>query len=170
MNFLDFIWKPIRDLFSFVGRTHPKNDFKVEVSDSSDRSVVFPPEGPQPEDFICADGTLPPEDNYDSLAKLAENISILEAEINKPVVILNGFQTEEVNKITGGSKTHIDCTGVDIKVKGISRNRLAKKIDSLIREGKMDKGGLAIYPDRVHYDVRGKNVRWTGKKRLKKLK
>ncbi|MGV4419604.1 hypothetical protein ACQ1QE_10610 [Ornithobacterium rhinotracheale] len=50
----------------------------------------------------------------------------------------------------------------DIRVDGVTPERLASIIERLIYNGKMKQGGLGIYPTFVHYDIRGTKTRWKG--------
>jgi len=49
----------------------------------------------------------------------------------------------------------------DLRVEGITPKELAKVIESLIKDGKMQQGGLGVYSNFVHYDIYfdGKNKR-----------
>ena len=48
----------------------------------------------------------------------------------------------------------------DIVVPGMTSLEVRNIILELIKEGKMCKGGVGIYPTFTHYDVRGYNARW----------
>jgi len=188
MNFLKYIWVWFRDLFVAVGEGQPPSTPTLVTRVSEEAAAAGPPdEGDNEveaplveveytlpkeyslEDFECVDGSPVPADYYDNVARLATNLQILALELGKPVEIYDGFRTAEFNKHIGGSKksTHLTCLGADIKVKGMRRDRLAQKIRDLIQEGKMEKGGVGVYPDCVHYDVRGRNYTWSGNRTKK---
>ena len=47
-----------------------------------------------------------------------------------------------------------------INVKGYTPRQLSVVIERLIKEGKMKQGGIGVYPNFLHYDIRGKKARW----------
>jgi len=51
----------------------------------------------------------------------------------------------------------------DIRIKGMSPKEIREIVVTLIKEGKIKKGGVGLYKTFVHYDVRGRNTRWSGK-------
>ena len=51
----------------------------------------------------------------------------------------------------------------DIRIKGMSPEEVREVVISLIKEGKIKKGGVGLYKSFVHYDTRGRNARWLGK-------
>jgi uncharacterized protein YcbK (DUF882 family) len=48
----------------------------------------------------------------------------------------------------------------DLQVAGMTPSELAEEIEGLIKQGKMKQGGMGVYPTFVHYDFRGKRIRW----------
>jgi uncharacterized protein YcbK (DUF882 family) len=117
-------------------------------------------------EFKCNDeaGTPVPPEYLASVKELATNLQVLRDEIGKVININSGYRTPEYNKKVGGAKTsqHTLAKAADIRVKGIGPKKLGEKIKSLIKEGKMAKGGVGIYKTFVHYDIRGVNRRWYG--------
>lgn len=190
MSFLNYVWNRFVSLFREVGGTQPNNSFELVEAvsvDEATKSVEFDvgsgdvcrleyattapgfPEGFGPEVFACKDGTPLPKRYHPRAARLASNLSLLEESLGKPVEVVEGFRTAEYNKQVRGSKTtpQLEGLGARIKVKGVGRERLAKKIKELIKEGTLEKGAVAVYPDSVYYDVRGKNLSWTVTSRKK---
>ena len=51
----------------------------------------------------------------------------------------------------------------DIVVRGMKPAELKEIIITLIKEGKIKKGGIGLYKNFVNYDTRGWNARWYGK-------
>lgn len=115
-------------------------------------------------EFACHDGVVVPEELYDNVLELAKNLQVLRDALGKPVKIMSGYRHLAYNKKIGGAKKsqHMVAKAGDLKVKGIGPKRLADKIESLVAEGKMKKGGVGRYPTFTHYDTRGKNARWGG--------
>lgn len=116
------------------------------------------------DEFKCSDGTSVPGQLYENVLELAENLQVLRTELGKPIHVVSGYRTPDYNKSVGGAKKsqHMVAKAADIKVKGIGPKRLSGQVRSLIAEGLMKKGGVAMYPTFTHYDVRGTNVRWRG--------
>jgi uncharacterized protein YcbK (DUF882 family) len=117
-------------------------------------------------EFRCNDEnrTKVPKKFLKNIAKLAKNLQVLRDEIGKPIKINSAYRTPEYNKKVGGVKTsqHVQAKAADIHVKGMGPKKVAEKVKALIKEGKMDKGGVGIYKNFVHYDIRGVNRRWYG--------
>ena len=80
-----------------------------------------------------------------------------------------GYRSLEYNtKIKGAKRSqHMVAKAADIIVPGMTSLEVRDIILELIREGKMEKGGVGIYPTFVHYDVRGYNARWGSYNRWK---
>jgi len=113
-------------------------------------------------EFRCKDGTDVPEEYMENVKKLAKNLQVLREHLGLPIRIISGYRTPEYNKKCGGVKRsqHLLATAADIKVDGLTSLEVRDTIIKLIKEGKMDSGGVGIYPTFTHYDVRGRNARW----------
>ena len=113
-------------------------------------------------EFRCKDGTDVPDDLMDNVKKLAKNLQVLRNHIQKPITIISGYRTPEYNKKCGGVKRsqHLLAKAADIIVSGMTSLEVRDTIIQLIKDGKMDSGGVGIYPTFTHYDVRGRNSRW----------
>ena len=114
------------------------------------------------QEFRCKDGTDAPEELMENVKKLAKNLQVLRDHIQKPITIISGYRTPEYNKKCGGVKRsqHLLAKAADIIVKDMTSLEVRDIIIQLIKEGKMDPGGVGIYPTFTHYDVRGRNARW----------
>lgn len=114
-------------------------------------------------EFACKDGTLVPKRMRPAVLKLAENLQVLRDAIKAPITINSGFRHQLYNKRVGGATNshHRYARAADIVAKGWTPTQLYRKIEELIREGKMHNGGLGLYRDFVHYDVRDNGpARW----------
>lgn len=113
-------------------------------------------------EFASKDNAPFPLEVLRNLKKLAENLEIIRAEIGKPIKINSGYRSPEHNARVGGVKDSMHLTGKasDITVKGMNSFELGKVIERLIQQGKIKEGGLGIYPNFVHYDIRGVKARW----------
>ena len=93
---------------------------------------------------------------------LAEQLQVLRNELNKPVSINIGYRPVwwEHKQGRSGNSQHVFGKAADIVVKGMQASDVANVISRLIRNGKMQDGGLGIYSSWVHYDIGGKGRRW----------
>ena len=114
------------------------------------------------EEFNCKDGSAMPNDVMINIIKLAKNLQVLRDAIGKTISITSGYRSPEYNAKIKGAKfsQHIKGTAADIQVKGVTPKEVAKVIEGLIASGKMQQGGIGIYPNWVHYDTRGVKARW----------
>lgn len=107
-------------------------------------------------EFACADGSDPvfisPE-----LVSVLQNIR---THFGKPVTITSAYRTPAHNKQVGGvsDSQHLFGTAADIKVKGVSPERVAQYAEKLLT----GKGGIGVYDSFVHIDVRPTKTRWKG--------
>jgi len=113
-------------------------------------------------DFACKDGTPVPPEFHENAARLARNLQALRDRLGECVHINSAFRTQRHNRTVGGvdGSQHVLCTAVDIYVDSLSASELRDAIETLISEGAMDEGGVGMYKDFVHYDMRGERARW----------
>lgn len=115
------------------------------------------------EEFDCKDGTIVPDKYLPNVQKVAENLQVLREYLGVPVTVTgSGYRTPAHNKKVGGAKEsqHLTASGADINAKHLTPKQLAVVIEKLIARGKMVQGGIGIYPNFVHYDIRGTHARW----------
>ena len=115
-------------------------------------------------EFKCKDGTKVPEEYLDNVKKLAKNLQVLRDFLGKPIIVISGYRSPKYNRRIGGARRsqHMLATAADIKVPGLDPRDVKEAIVTLIKEGKMDSGGIGLYKTFTHYDVRGRNARWYG--------
>ena len=113
-------------------------------------------------EFECNDGTDIPQKYVSNVKKLAENLQVLRDEIKQPIHINSSYRHPAYNKKIGGAKfsQHLTASASDITARDITPKKLSKTILKLIKQGKMDKGGVGLYNGFVHYDIRGKKAMW----------
>ena len=116
-------------------------------------------------EFRCRDGSDVPKHLMKNLEELVENLQIIRDHIGVPMRIISGYRSPKYNRKIGGARKsqHMKAKAADIVVKTLKPAELKEIIVSLIKEGKIKKGGIGIYRSFVHYDTRGWNARWTGK-------
>lgn len=116
-------------------------------------------------EFASKDGADFPESVKANLAILAVQLQALRDHFGKPIEILSGYRSAEHNLKIGGALKSFHVTGqaADIKVEGVTPRQVFDAIEELIAAGKMKQGGLGLYASWVHYDTRGKRIRWGNK-------
>jgi len=119
------------------------------------------------EEFMCRDGTPYPDAWVEGrLVPLCQSLEVLRALFKSPITILSGYRTDAYNARIGGARNsqHLKGRAADIKVKGVDPAQVAAAIEAAIARGDMLPGGLGRYPTFCHYDIRGVNARWTGRR------
>lgn len=114
------------------------------------------------DEFKSKDGASFPAEVMQNLSILAEQLQALRDHLGKPITVLSGYRSPAHNIKVGGAKEsfHVKGMASDLQVAGMSPSELAEEIEGLIKEGKMKQGGMGVYPTFVHYDFRGKRIRW----------
>ena len=114
------------------------------------------------EEFKCKDGSDIPNDVLPNIIELAKNLQVLRDYLGKSITINSGYRSPKYNAKIGGVKNsqHVKGKAADIVVKGMTPKEVALVIEGLIEKGKMKQGGLGIYPNFMHYDIRGVKARW----------
>lgn len=114
------------------------------------------------DEFQSKDGYLMPDDVKQNIWELAKNLQYIRDIVNEPVYVNSGYRSVEHNRNIGGvaNSQHIYGKAADITVKSMSPKELAILIEQAINNGKMKQGGIGIYDNFLHYDIRGKKARW----------
>ena len=114
------------------------------------------------EEFKCKDGSDIPNDVLPNIIELAKNLQVLRDYLGKSITINSGYRSPKYNAKIGGVKNsqHVKGKASDIVVKGMTPKEVALVIEGLIEKGKMKQGGIGIYPNFTHYDIRGVKARW----------
>lgn len=107
-------------------------------------------------EFACADGSDP----VFIAPKLVTILQKIRKNFGKPVTINSGFRTATHNKKVGGAaqSQHLYGTAADIVVQGVSPKTVAAYAEKLLP----GTGGIGIYDNFVHVDVRATKSRWNG--------
>ena len=117
-------------------------------------------------EFDCKDGTTEPEEFKNNLIRLAVNLQKLRDDLGSSLVISSGYRTPKYNKRVGGAtlSQHLTASASDLSQSKETPLELYKRIERLIKEGKMHNGGLGLYNTFVHYDIRQNPARWNNSK------
>lgn len=92
---------------------------------------------------------------------LAHGLQILRDLLDRPIIITSGFRCRFHNKKIGGSLHSYHCIAMaaDIIVPGFTPDEIANWAEKI---GVFRNGGIGIYSDWVHLDVRSNGpARWT---------
>jgi len=113
-------------------------------------------------EFDCKDGTEMPSELLTNVLELAESLQELREILNSPIRINSAYRSLQHNSNIGGSTNsqHLFGKAADIVVKGKTPSQVATMIKLLILEGKMKQGGIGVYDNFTHYDIRGYKARW----------
>jgi uncharacterized protein YcbK (DUF882 family) len=114
------------------------------------------------DEFKSKDGAQTPEDVKQNLLELAQNLQKVRDLIDEPIYINSGYRSPERNKAVKGEKNsyHLKGMASDIRVNGLTPEQLYTTIAQMIEQGSIKQGGLGLYPNFVHYDIRGTKARW----------
>lgn len=98
----------------------------------------------------------------ENVEQLANELQTLRDCLNAPVSINIAYRPKWWEKKQGrsGSSQHVLGKAADIVVNGTSTTTVAGVIKRLIREGKIQDGGVGIYNSFVHYDIGPVGRRW----------
>lgn len=108
------------------------------------------------DELTCKDGTKVPAVYTGNAMRLLTNLQVLRDAFGLPVHINSGYRTPSHNAKQPGAATnsaHLKAMAADIVVIGKTPAQVHAKIKELIAAGKMQLGGLSLYPSFVHYDV-----------------
>lgn len=108
-------------------------------------------------------GTPVPANLRENVKRLCKNLEVLRESLGgKAIGINSGYRSESHNKSVGGATNsqHMYGTASDIRVTDYTPTQVYDKILELIKDKKMEDGGLGKYNTFTHYDVRGSRARW----------
>lgn len=107
-------------------------------------------------EFACNDGS----DVIFVAPELVEVLQSIRNHFGKAVNINSGYRTPSYNKNVDGAtySQHLYGTAADIRVNGVAPREIAEYAETLLP----DRGGIGIYSNFVHVDVRKDKSRWNG--------
>lgn len=114
-------------------------------------------------EFASKDGAEPTPDVLENLRKLTRNLEVIREHFgNVPIKINSGWRSQAHNAKIGGVKNsqHVKGKAADIVIKGFTPRQIAAELEKLIAAKKISQGGIGVYPNFLHYDIRGKKARW----------
>jgi uncharacterized protein YcbK (DUF882 family) len=113
-------------------------------------------------EFQSKDGSTFPKEVVENLSELAKNLQALRDHFGRSITITSGYRSPAHNVRIGGARDsfHVRGMATDIQISGVSPRLVYNAIELLIKSGKMKEGGLGLYNSWVHYDIRGRRIRW----------
>lgn len=107
-------------------------------------------------EFACQDGTDPVFIDRGLVSILQK----IRDHFDRPVYINSGYRTPAHNERVGGAKysQHLYGMAADISVSYVNPEEVAKFADTLMPNS----GGVGLYNDFVHIDIRTVKARWVG--------
>lgn len=107
-------------------------------------------------EFACSDGT---DTVFISLA-LVNLLQKIRDHFGKAVIINSAYRTEAHNKSIGGAtySQHKYGLAADIHINGVTSKEIAAYVETLLPSS----GGIGIYKNFCHIDVRRVKSRWNG--------
>ena len=98
---------------------------------------------------------------FPAINNLAIQLQVLRDHLKIPIVINIAYRPEWYELSRGRSGTSKHCLGLAADIStSLPTIKVREAIEQLIKEGKMDQGGIGKYSTFVHYDTRGVKARW----------
>ena len=119
-------------------------------------------------EFDCNSGADMPQEVFNNIQKLANQLQIIRNKVSVPIKINSGYRSPYYNdNVVKGAKNSQHKLGkaADIVIEGYTPDDVADLIEELIASGDILQGGLGRYNTFTHYDIRkGGKARWNFKK------
>lgn len=105
-------------------------------------------------EFACKDGS----DKVLIDTELVQVLQTIRNYFKKPVTLNSAYRNASYNKKIGGASKsqHVLGTAADVVVKGVSPEDVAKYAEFIMPRT----GGIGLYPNFTHIDVRANRARW----------
>lgn len=122
----------------------------------------------QLKEFRCHCGCEIPNELIVNIQHLAENLEALRQYLmdmhytSTPIHVLSGYRCPEHNAKVNGKphSQHLLGKAADITIPSFKPIEVFTIIDNLVTKRVMQPGGLGLYPNFVHTDIRGHIVYW----------
>ena len=117
-------------------------------------------------EFDCKSGADMPQEVFNNIQKLANQLQIIRNKVSVPIKINSGYRSPDYNdNVVKGAKNSQHKLGkaADIVIEGYTPDDVADLIEELIASGDILQGGLGRYNTFTHYDIRKGKTRWNFK-------
>lgn len=113
-------------------------------------------------EFESKDGAYMSDYVYNNVKRAANNLQKLRDIYNRPIKITSAYRSKKHNKNIGGvpNSTHTLGLATDIQITNADTRSVYNHICTLIDDGLLLEGGVGLYDNFVHYDIRGTRARW----------
>ena len=113
-------------------------------------------------EFDSRDGAEMPIQVLRNVKVLAKQLQKVRTMLAMPIHINSGYRSVEYNESIGGvlDSMHVQGKAADLTIEGLEPTIVYKILEVLINDGIILQGGLGLYNTFVHYDTRGKYIRW----------
>ena len=115
-------------------------------------------------EFESKDGAKMPQDVKENIKLLATELEKIRSAFKSPIKINSGYRSPKHNASIGGASNsyHMKGMAADFNVEGRTPRQVVSIIEQMIADGLLKQGGLGLYDNWVHYDIRGSKARWNG--------
>lgn len=115
------------------------------------------------DEFESKDGSPMPYAVFQNVKELAKALQVIRDHFGAPITVTSGYRSPAHNDTIEGAvkaSQHTLGKAADLKVQGKTAREMYDGIEMLIDKGLIPQGGLGLYSNRVHYDIRGTKARW----------
>jgi uncharacterized protein YcbK (DUF882 family) len=118
-------------------------------------------------EFACKDGINVPDLYKPNVVLLCQQLELIREKLKVPILILSGFRTVSYNDLlrlkdtkVAKNSQHLLGKAADIQAFAYNSLQIFYTILKLMNTNKIIKGGLGLYNNFVHYDIRGTQITW----------
>jgi uncharacterized protein YcbK (DUF882 family) len=106
-------------------------------------------------EFLRHEDPMPPPWVLDNIARLAQRLQAVRDILGKPMRLHSGYRTEHHNQSVGGAKRSLHLAGMaaDVSVSGVAPAELQRLLKNW-------SGGMGLYANYTHLDIRPYRARW----------
>ena len=105
----------------------------------------------------CEPAEYPPEWVEARLAPLVRALEVIRAEYGKPIRIISAYRPLPYNRALGSKddSQHVQGRAADFQIAGVAPGLIYRRVLELHQLGRIEIGGIGVYDDFNHIDVRG---------------
>ena len=105
----------------------------------------------------CEPAEYPPEWVEARLAPLVRALEVIRAEYGKPIRIISAYRPLPYNRALGSKddSQHVQGRAADFQIPGVAPSVIYRRVLELHQLGRIEIGGIGVYDEFNHIDVRG---------------